>query len=707
MLTSLVFDLRGNLFHYAQCKDLDTHSIVRAIIAWANLFSSISIDINIGGEITVDRTYPLPHLWHQTLSSNVWSVGRLCDKLETEGELGWVQMTQFTYDDNGNITTTYFSGHQQGQINFHSSENWCYTFIRGIKSLMTAMELSSLETNRDLTAFDDYGNEISTTDPADPTIPRPRRPKIPTLAVSHSAKYRNAVASISSSFLCVICPNEHRDTHAKQNQENSLDYNLEVSAQGTYDTRGNPLFESFNLQSAAWDNFEYQLQPSEGTTSVLGQTRPGHNGSAINVVSGLQYSIGGGTVSETVTGSDPIAIATNVVLWSAPRTYSSIDEKQPVISATNQGALTSEFTYDVAVNLLSASHPQAQGETCKYKSLGQLRVEYEPVFEYGWQGQVLTKSYPKNATKLNDIEQVQGTSLWVSSALFTDVKGNVTHRFKGTDGSLLETITCNDFGKPKINRAQPSDTSFDKTSTYERKSLDGGTELYGFGSRWYEPVTGRFTTLDDILALSLVLPSSLAPLSLRLPQEEPRLLLLGSGGISGITYSFHHRHERGGKFWGGDAAIGGATGALGAANMVSTTGRLEQAVGWTIGTATENLIGVVATVGSKALISATSSLLTTVAHNAIENKFYGTHYSLFEEAGSALVSGAAMGVLRGLVLTGSLLVKGGESAVSQTSAQRLKSGLNVGSLTEGRNFKGLSGMVGPSGLVGTLHNVVT
>lgn len=133
-----------------------------------------------------------------------------------------------------------------------------------------------------------------------------------------------------------------------------------------------------------------------------------------------------------------------------------------------------------------------------------------------------------------------------------------------------------------------------------------------------------------------------------------------------------------------NAAIGGATGALGAvatpANMVSATERLGQAVGLAMGTATENLIGAAATVDSKALISAISSLLTTVAHNAIENKFYGTHYGLFEGAGTAFGSGAAMGALGGLVSAGSRLVKGGESAVAQTSAQRLKKGLTGGLL---------------------------
>ncbi|PCD33508.1 hypothetical protein AU210_009732 [Fusarium oxysporum f. sp. radicis-cucumerinum] len=346
-----------------------------------------------------------------------------------------------------------------------------------------------------------------------------------------------------------------------------------------------------------------------------------------------------------------------------------------------------------------------------------------------------------------------------SAALFTDVKGNVTHRFKSTDGSLLKTITYDDFGTPRIKRVQPSDTSFDKTSTYESKSLDEGTELYDFGSRWYDPITGRFTTLDDILAvkdlartdgLNRLAFENNDPINHADPSGHWSLSAVLGVVLGAALVSFDHRNERGGKFWGGyaatvlvNAAIGGATGVLGAvatpANMVSATERLGQAVGLAMGTATENLIGAAATVGSKALISATSSLLTTVAHNAIENKFYGTHYSLFEGAGTAFGSGAAMGALGGLVSAGSHLVKGGESAVAQTSAQRLKKGLTGGLLIgvragfavaksedlpqragkwvskermemanlyreQERNFKGLLSMVGPSGLVGTLHN---
>ncbi|KAJ4285866.1 hypothetical protein NW764_001126 [Fusarium oxysporum] len=414
--------------------------------------------------------------------------------------------------------------HQQGQIIFQSWENCSYTSIRGITSLMTAMKLSSVETNRDLTAFqqgdvnftqytynsntalletvkrwsddtgdflttthgfDDYSNEISTM-----TLPasRPRRPMIPTLTVekgrgvnsiqllaydmasgellakretsgrltctrvdgfgrniearmqskvtrtlSTTAKeFLPKVYAASSDFMkllsdkCILDPvQQYSYDLFKSSAGNSyltsstLSYfndtdigqlqvldvvdcvgqkRIQRSRQGvdpassstdkhvtwkcwTYDTRGNPLFESFNLQSAPWDNFEYQPGPSEGTTSVfdklgrvLNKTRPSHNDSAINSVSSLQYSIGGGTVLETVTGPDPKASATNAVFWSAPRTYISINGKEHIISAANQGALTSEFTYDVAGNLLSASDPQAKRERRKYNSLGQLRI---------------------------------------------------------------------------------------------------------------------------------------------------------------------------------------------------------------------------------------------------------------------------------------------------------------------------------------------
>ncbi|KAK2128765.1 hypothetical protein NOF04DRAFT_1346092 [Fusarium oxysporum II5] len=1011
---------------------------------------------------------------------DIYHVDKLFDKLETEGEQCRVQMTQFTYDDNGNVITKYVSEHQQGQIIFQSWQNCSDTSIRGITSLMTAMKLSSVETNRDLTAntalletvkrwsddtgdflttthgFDDYGNEISTMDPAGLATTTTYDSYFSSLPIQQVEKGRGvnsiqllaydmasgellAKRETSGRLTCTRVDGFGRNIEARMQSKvtgtlsttakeflpkvyaASSDFMkllsdkciLDPVQQYSYDlfksSAGNSYLTSstlsstdkhvtwnFNLQSAPWDNFEYQPGPSEGTTSVfdklgrvLNQTRPSHNDSAINVVSSLQYSIDGGTVLETVTGPDSNASATNVVLWSAPRTYISINGKEHIISATNQGALTSEFTCDVAGNLLSASDPQAKRETRKYNSLGQLRildnvyqrmqdpakpseqlsmtyiyngtgqlektinanegaimfngdskgrpisetgfdgrvlryqyddagkerlssmtvypsgeakqletklsfeyderarlssraltfadgVEYEIVFEYDWQGQVMTKSYPNGATKLNkyigsllsysevyaegpggqretwldgtfecnnatekpnkitfgkadgqtdfqhtfeydlqsytlshNLDQlgqspsdtkplVQKTYIYngadqlaqnldgmsnvakkynyedgktvkreepenvgslltisddyniqikkdgseiitiklfvpskssthasgdspSSAALFTDVKGNVTHRLKSTDGSLLDTITYDDFGTPKIKRVQPSDTSFDKTSTYESKSLDEGAELYNFGSRWYDPITGRFTTPDDILAVKDLArtdglnrlafenndpinhadPSGHWSLSAVLGAVLGAALVVGAIALTIATgraaaplaaaAAAGALASGGGKFWGGyaatvlvNAAIGGATGALGAvatpANMVSATECLGQAVGLAMGTATENLIGAAATVGSKALISATSSLLTTVAHNAIENKFYGTYYGLFEGAGTAFGSGAAMGALGGLVSAGSHLVKGGVSAVAQTSAQRLKKGLTGGLL---------------------------
>ncbi|KAG7412944.1 hypothetical protein Forpe1208_v008565 [Fusarium oxysporum f. sp. rapae] len=518
---------------------------------------------------------------------DIYHVNKLFDKLETEGEQGRVQMTKFTYDDNGNFITKYVSENQQSQIIFESCEKCSYTSIRGITSLMTAMKLSSVETNRDLTAFqqgdasltqytynsesalletvkrwsddtgvflttrhgfDDYGNEISTTDPAGLTTTttydsyfnshpiqqvekgqdvnstqyfaydmgsgellakretsgrltctrvdgfgrniETRMQSNVTGTLSTTAKqFLPKVYAASIDFIkllsdkCILDPVQEytydlfkssagksyltsstlsyfNDTDIGQHQVvDVLDCvgqkRMQRSRQGidpasgstnthvtwkywTYDTRGNPLFESFSLKSAPWDIFEYQPQPSEGTTSifdklsrVLNQTRPSHNESAINVVSSLQYSIGGGTVLETVTGPDPNASAINVVLWSAPRTYISINGKQHVISATNQRALTSEFTktgsdgrvlkyqYDVGgeerlssmtVYPLGETKPLESKLSFDYDERARLSsqtltladgVEYKTVFEYDWQGQVLAKSYPNGATKLN------------------------------------------------------------------------------------------------------------------------------------------------------------------------------------------------------------------------------------------------------------------------------------------------------------------
>ena len=43
------------------------------------------------------------------------------------------------------------------------------------------------------------------------------------------------------------------------------------------------------------------------------------------------------------------------------------------------------------------------------------------------------------------------------------------------------------------------DLTSDETSIYESKRLDNPTGLLDFGSRWYDPLVGRFTSPDDIL----------------------------------------------------------------------------------------------------------------------------------------------------------------------------------------------------------------
>ena len=148
-----------------------------------------------------------------------------------------------------------------------------------------------------------------------------------------------------------------------------------------YDSRGNMLFQSFPLQSAIWGNFEYQPLPTEGTTSTfdgLGristQSRPSHNDSGANITSRLTYAIGGGTVSEEIIGPNPNTGSKDVVLWSEPRVYVSIDGKEHVIATTNQDNLVSAFAYDVAGNLKSATDPAGKQEQRTYNSLGELRI---------------------------------------------------------------------------------------------------------------------------------------------------------------------------------------------------------------------------------------------------------------------------------------------------------------------------------------------
>ena len=217
---------------------------------------------------------------------------------------------------------------------------------------------------------------------------------------------------------------------------------------------------------------------------------------------------------------------------------------------------------------------------------------------------------------------------------------------------------------------------------------------------------------------------------------------MAGGGIAGITYSFDHRNERGGKFWGGyaatvlvNAAIGGAAGALSPVaiptRLASASGRLGQAAGWSLTTSVEHNIGRAASLGVNSLISATSSLLNAVAHNVIENQFYGTNYAIFERAGSAFVGGVALGaaagafsainykgiitaltkgkttqngVLGGLktfAMAGSAVAKA--ENVPNRALHRVKQETVQIYHVQQTIFRALSDMVGPSGFVGALQ----
>ncbi|KAF5975607.1 virulence plasmid b [Fusarium coicis] len=362
---------------------------------------------------------------------------------------------------------------------------------------------------------------------------------------------------------------------------------------------------------------------------------------------------------------------------------------------------------------------------------------------------------------------------------FTDQKGSVTHTFSGMDGQLFETLTYDDFGSPSVTTAQAPPTPSARTSTYEAMSWDTTSGLLDFSSRWYDPLLGRFSSPDDILdtkalartdglnrlafenndpinqndptghwSLSAIFGAILGAVAVvaavavtiatggaASPLAAAAVGALTGGGIAGIKYSFDHKNERGGKFWGGyaatvivNAAIGAATGALGAvaspARLVSATGRLSQGASWGLGHSTVNFIGKAAAVGSKALVGASSSMLQTVTHNAVENSFYGAHYGLLEGAGMAALSGAFTGgagaawssrsvtYAFGTTWTKAAGWTGGVASIAVRTGWAVTQGTGLDKKAEDKSkdilheqeqrFKSLEKMVGHSGVVGTL-----
>ncbi|KAK7699633.1 hypothetical protein SLS64_011587 [Diaporthe eres] len=363
---------------------------------------------------------------------------------------------------------------------------------------------------------------------------------------------------------------------------------------------------------------------------------------------------------------------------------------------------------------------------------------------------------------------------------FTDHKGSVTHTFAGINGQLLETITYDDFGSPVVKTIQQPPTPSARTSTYEAKAWDATSGLLDFSSRWYDPLIGRFASPDNILdtaalartdglnrlafenndpvnkndptghwSLSAIFGAVLGGLAVvgaialtiatagaATPVAAAAVGALASGGIAGITYSFDHQNERGGKFWAGyaatvivNAAVGAAAGYLGAvatpARLVSATGRLSQGASWGLSNSAVNFVGKAAAVGSNSLVGATSALVKTVAHNAVENIVYGAGNGLFDGAGTAALTGGLAGAASAAWSARSVTyaarttwsfpagrTSGVPGKVLQTGWAVAKGfGLDKKAEQKGKDvyheqqtkFRALEQMVGKSGLVGSLQ----
>ncbi|CAM1500912.1 Fc.00g100740.m01.CDS01 [Cosmosporella sp. VM-42] len=276
----------------------------------------------------------------------------------------------------------------------------------------------------------------------------------------------------------------------------------------------------------------------------------------------------------------------------------------------------------------------------------------------------------------------------VMRVAFTDVKGNVTHLFNGDDASLREKLDYDDYGS--LESTTPGGSEKDRSSTYEGRRLDEATGLLDFGGRWYDPLIGRFTTPDDIsdvdllirtdglnryafenndpinhvdptghwswfsglgLALGAIMIIGAAALTVVTGGAAGILMAaavgaLVGGGIAGITYSIeHHDEENAGKFFGGfattvgiNAAIGAAAGFLGAvatpAKALSGASQIFTKSG-------------LLSIGAKALIGGTASVLKTATERGVSNIFYGTNQGLFDGALSSFATGALVGAALG------------------------------------------------------------
>ncbi|KAG8355393.1 hypothetical protein FVEN_g6875 [Fusarium venenatum] len=293
------------------------------------------------------------------------------------------------------------------------------------------------------------------------------------------------------------------------------------------------------------------------------------------------------------------------------------------------------------------------------------------------------------------------------SVYYTDTKKNVTHVFNADDRNLGTTATAklryDDYGLFLPDQEKPEQETH--LNTYEGRPMEGISGLLDFGSRWYDPLVGRFTTPDDITDPSLLVaqdglnrhafenndpvnhvdPSGHWSLNATLGVLAGVALIglgfavvaftggaaaplvaviakaaLVAGGIAGISYSFENSNEMDkGKFWKGwgmtvavNAAVGAVTCGIGefvgaVSGYSASMQRLATSTRWAIDSYKYKWSLVAVRVLGNALMSGVSSVLTKAAGRAIGNEFLGQKNDVWGHVKSDFWKGFATGFILG------------------------------------------------------------